>query len=434
MEKRILENLNIDEEYPLNSLIHYNGVIYSKYIAKPHNAVSNDNKHTAKKTNSYLLNKNISEEEISSILAQYTPSQIIGQSPFIEGCFLYDSSKLNSQLFKYGKKIFKMLTINEIKTYINRLNDCKGLSFHNIFGDLNPDILKIIISFFNEFGFPFNNKNGLKNDFAQNAFQYDLIETKLIPSLLVIYIIDSIYTNIVFLETKNLFDYDLDFVNKIVLELFSLENLFYQDLKKIELDLTIDLTQIDYKKFKLKLDYQLFSYKMNLIEIVNQFNYKFLSPKWYTFYSYEEDKNISIPLSDNLLDLSWFVCQNKILTNFKIGKQKICRSCNSTFISKTDDVYCKNCRPQITNVDNQNITKNNKKQFILQLLNKYEKYIFDNTSINQKLAKLKLLQKHNKLDNIDNHNWRITKDLKPLEEQIEVEILNGRYTIKKVAL
>ena len=43
---------------------------------------------------------------------------------------------------------------------------------------------------------------------------------------------------------------------------------------------------------------------------------------------------------------------------------------------------------------------------------------------------MKLLQVNNKLDNIDNHKWRIRKDLEPLEKQIEIEILNNRYKMK----
>ena len=58
-----------------------------------------------------------------------------------------------------------------------------------------------------------------------------------------------------------------------------------------------------------------------------------------------------------------------------------------------------------------------------------KKYVFKDTSIILKLLQLKELKNSGKIENIEEHKYKI-KDLKKLKEQIQIEIALGNYTLK----
>ncbi|MBQ3414095.1 MAG: hypothetical protein IJH39_01835 [Clostridia bacterium] len=427
MNKTIIKELNPYESFDINSVIHCNGVIYSDYTYRFSSSEQSNIKLSYRKITAEILSpKIIKNKNISNII--FPLNMVVGQVPIETGNFLYNRSELVEQIIIYAKKLFNIIRdTNVIKMYVNRLNDSLLPPLKNLYDNIEFEKLNIIIDFFKEFGFPFNNINNEKTSYS--GVSYDLIEGKIIPSLLIIYIVNTIYEHITFLETANLFNENLDTVTNIIYELFEYEKLFNTNTKEIKIDLNVDLTKINYDNFKLKLDYQLFDYKINLIEIINLFSNKFLAPKKHTFYSYDEDKNVSILKSDNLLDLAWAICSNKILTEFKLGKKKICRKCHLEFIAKTDDVYCNKCKTTISNSEKQGVTKNNKKRYILELL-EYENYIFDDNDINIKIQEYKELKVSGKIDNIDGHDYKIKTELKPLKSKIQNEIHLNKYRLK----
>lgn len=425
MKKKILKELDFDENYDTNSVIQANSIVYSHYVGcniEVHNRQGNS---LMERYISGKDNKNESLDDITYYKSS-KPRVIIGYEPIIEkGYFLYNHSDLLDKICEYGEKIYNVLNKEEIKQYIFKLDDKFNLdSAYYPIKNVKTPKMSIVFEFFNEFGFPFSITSN-----ATNIFPCNLIENKLIPSLLTIYTVYSMYKSIDYINSICTSD-ETDFTTYKLLnnefnKIYFMECIFNDKLEekyKVQSKLTIDENNID------NISYYLIDYKDTFINIINTIKNNFRPPK--LLYTDDGQEDSHIPISNNIFELAWYFFYNQISTNIRIKKIAVCRKCHKSFEKKTDDVYCKNCKTQVIKKDEQEITKNNKKQFILRLLNKYKNYIFCDKSINQKLIDLKLLQVNNKLDNIDNHKWRIRKDLEPLEKQIEIEILNNRYKMK----
>lgn len=425
MKKKILKELDFDENYDTNSVIQANSIVYSHYVGcniEVHNRQGNS---LMERYISGKDNKNESLDDITYYKSS-KPRVIIGYEPIIEkGYFLYNHSDLLDKICEYGEKIYNVLNKEEIKQYIFKLDDKFNIDTTSYqIESIKSKKMKIIFEFFNEFGFPFSITSN-----ATNIFLCNLIENKLIPSLLTIYTVCSIYKSIDYINSICTSD-ETDFTTYELLnnefnKIYFMECIFNDKIEekyKVQSKLTINENNID------NISYSLIDYKDTFFNIINIAKNNFRIPKLLA--TDDGQKDSRIPISNNIFELAWYIFYNQISTNIRIKKIAVCRKCHKTFEKKTDDVYCKKCKAQVTKKDEQEITKNNKKQFILRLLNKYENYIFNDNSINQKLIDLKLLKVNNKLDNIDNGKWRIRKDLELLEKQIEIEILNNRYKMK----
>lgn len=426
MNKEILTALDFDDDYDTNSVIQTNGVIYSSYVGSDINTSSRNLSSLIEKYKSGLNNKTISSQlNETTFIESSKPRVIVGYEPILEkGYFLYNHSKLVDKIYEYGKKLYNIMDENEIKQYVFTLNDNFFLdSTYYPLENINTKKMNIIFEFFNEFGFPFSiTSNGT------NIFPCNLIENKVIPSLLTIYIAFSIYKSIDFINHFLSSDdetYPYKLLNESLFEIYSMEQLFND---KIEEFFKAQPTSIINANNINEVPSILTDYKNTFINILNIIKDNFKIPKLLVSNAGLEDYHI--PISSNIFELAWYICYNQNLTNIKIDKQYRCRRCNTILTKRTDDVYCPNCRKGITNIDNQKITKNNKKKRIIELLNKYENYIFFDDSLNQKLMELKHLRNSGKIDNIDNGKWRIRKDLPPLTQKIEFAIQKNEYKMK----
>ena len=63
-------------------------------------------------------------------------------------------------------------------------------------------------------------------------------------------------------------------------------------------------------------------------------------------------------ISNNILDLAWFICKNKVLTDFKRGQKRKCVKCNRDIIVTNNQIRCSKCMKE-TNY--RKITQQNKK-------------------------------------------------------------------------
>ena len=79
--------------------------------------------------------------------------------------------------------------------------------------------------------------------------------------------------------------------------------------------------------------------------------------------------------------------------------------------------------------DSRKNTQQNKKNIILDILEISKNYIFTDTSIVLKLLEFKELKATGKIENIEEHKYKI-KELKKLKSNIQLEIELGNYTLK----
>lgn len=426
MKKKILSILDFDDSYDTDSVIQINGILYSSYVGRDIDTSTRTLNSLIEKYKSGRNNEKISDKlnEITYIESA-KPRIIVGCEPIIEkGYFIYNHSNLLDKIYEFGKKLFNVLSMDEIKQYIFKLNDKFFLdsTFYPL-ENANTKKINIIFELFNEFGFPFSFV-----DANPNVFPCSLIENKIIPSLLTIYIVFSIYKSLdyinhFFSNNDEMEPYSI--LNKAFVELYSMEQIFNDKIEKFfraQPPLNITKSNID------RVPAILTDYENTFINIINIVKDNFKNPKLLISNAGLEDYHV--PISNNIFELAWYICYTQNLTNISIDTHPRCRDCGKIFTKKTDDVYCQECRKKLSNVDNQNITKNNKKKRIIEILNKYKNYIFFDDLINQKIIELKLLRDSGHINNIDNHNWQIKKDLRPLEKEIELAIQKNEYNIK----
>lgn len=416
MNKKVITTLEYNEDnFNTNTIIQSNGIIYSDYIACP----SHSRPSKIVSTFDKLTGKTINIDE-SEILGP-THSAVYEKGKIIEfGFFIYNCLDLLKEFSYYGEKLYYIVNIDNYSNYIKDISKLKEmLNFDRNCINIDSTILEIIIDFFKEFGFPFNNK--ISTNLITNTFPYYLIESTVIPSLLLIYIVNTIYNDITFFETINLDGYDKEKLNEIANRLYSLASLFFSDVDIINFD-------NDENLFKDILSTYLEDYKINLLNIINEYSSIFSPINFHTYFNYALDKYTSIPISDNIFDLVWNICKDNILSNFGLLKTKKCLCCGKKLINKQIKYCSATCRK---NKGGMNSTKINKKNFIIELFEKYKNYIFDDYSINEKLLEFKKLIDTKKIDNIDEHKYLIKKDLEPFRKKIEKAVLDKKYKMKK---
>lgn len=457
MKREIIEELNNDDTFDKNIVIHKNATIYENYSPSPtHKVKSSIISLPEEKTVQVLdifsstgnvktlkinrLNNNCHHIDIADIFKQ-TTSSVVGYGNYQRANFIgYDRTYLLSKLSNYGEKLYNVITengnkIEEFKHYIN-----KGYNFDTNFWflgklyiDIKQEKLRIIINFFKNFGFPFNNKANSNNDFP-----YYLIESKVIPSLLLIYTVNTIYENIKLLESKktkkdfqntlnNTNELDssekliiIDTLNDITDELDSLKKLFNIDTNLFGNEFFNN--QKDLNRLEILLDY----YKIDLLDIINKYSNNFATIKQHYYFNYELESNTTIPISENLLDLGWYICKNKILSNFQQVKLKRCLCCGTELKDKQSKFCSSTCRNKM---GGRKTTKKNKENRIRELCEKYKNHIFENSSINEKILEFKELISSGKVSNIEEHDWKIS-ELKLLKKQIELAIQKNEYKMK----
>lgn len=433
MNKKIITTLKDNEDnFNTNTVIQINGTIYTNYISSPSHELpseivpsimnknikvpniytSGNNVKTIKIQNLYNSSSNI---DVSKVLGP-TVSKIIGKNPILEtGYFLYDRSSLLDKLSDYGEKLYKTIGTDKRKQYIQHNFEFEPPLIDKFYINIEDNILEVIIDFFKNFGFPFDNK--ISTNLISHSFPYYMIETKVIPSLLLIYIVNKIYNNITFLETKNLENYEKRKLNNITNQLYSLENLLYTDVDKIDIDFEFE------EDIKGKLSYFLEDYKTNLLDMINHYSNRFSPIQLHTYFDYTTYNNTTIPISENLLELVWYICKDRVLSNFGLVKTKKCLCCGKK-LPDGQLLYCsEECRKK---KGGRNTTKNNKKNLILEILEKCENYIFADSSINKKLLEFQELKSSRKIDNIDDHDYLI-KELKSFKQKIDKAILDKKY-------
>ncbi len=415
MNKKIINTLEDNENnFSTNIVIQTNGKIYKDYISSPSHILPSEIVPTPN-----ILTKKIENIDISKVVGP-TVSTIIGKNPIIEtGFFLYDRSDLLKKLSNYGEKLYNIVDIDRCKQYIQYDFEFEPPLIDKFYINIDNNILKIIINFFKEFGFPFNNK--LSTNLISHSFPYYMIETKVIPSLLLIYITNTIYNHITFLESKDLKNYDKRKLNNITKQLYSLENVFYSDIDKIDVDFEFE------ENLTSKLSDYLENCKKTLLNIINHYSSRFSPIQLYTYLDYTTYNNTTIPISDSLLELVWFICKDNVLSDFGLTKTKKCLCCGKKLTDNQIDYCSKTCREK---KGGRNTTKSNKKNLISEMLEKYKDYIFEDSSINEKLLEFQELKNSGKIDNIDDHDYLINKELKPFKEKIEKAIFYKKYKLK----
>lgn len=431
MKKQTLNELTADNEFNSNSIIHSNGIIYSNYVGSPMQSFPSEP----------ISIKNILTQKIENIdlkdIYKRTISQVVGKEPIADqGFFVYDKSDLLKLISKYGKELFDIMDLFEVKNYIYNSTNIENSVVDKLYIDIKSNKLNVVIDFFKEFGFPFNNINEINPSIIIPTFQYSLIESQVIPSLLLIYMVNSIYDIIKFLENDKKLEYeeniidDLDKYVKILYENFDTisfdESIIEIKNEILELRTKNNNDENKYiKKYNDRLQNQLFDYKYILLNIINLFSQKFTSPAYFTYIN-NSSENSQILMSDNLLDLLWKICTDKISNNFKFLRDKNCIVCGKPLKPKKSKYCSEICRKEYTRKN----TQNNKKKLILDIL-KYENHIFLDDSINKKIVEFQILQDNGGINNIEEHKYLI-RDLKSLREKIDNEINNNRYTLKKV--
>ena len=412
MKKEILSELYSDATFDINSVIQINGIIYEDYIACPSQDLT-----TEKITTINILTSKENEIDISKILGP-TTSMIKAKGVIKEsGYFVYDAPLLLEELSNYGNELYNNIDTNSCKNYI--LNNLKKEPplIDKLYIDIKSTILNIIINFFREFGFPFANK--ITNNYSTNTFYYYFIEYQVIPYLLLIYIVNTIYKNITFLETKDLTDDDGTILNNIFNQLNTFKEIFNINTNLFENKL-VD-TYNYYDEIKRLLGF----YKIDLLNIINQF--PATSIIQHTYFDYDSEKNKTISKSDNLLDLVWSICRDVILSNFELVKTRKCKNCGKRLTGKQSRYCSTKCRDAHGGGAT---TKKNKKEKISKMYTKGKDYIFEDFSINEKMIEFEELINTGKINNIDEHKYLIKTELDPLEEKINEAIKNKKCTKK----
>ena len=412
MKKEILSELNNDDTFNINSVIQINGIIYEDYISCPSQDLT-----TEKITNTSILTAKETEIDISKIFGP-TTSKVKAKGAIKEiGYFVYDSPRLIESFSNYGEKLYNIIDTNSCQNYIlSNLNSEPPL-IDKFYMDIKDSILDIIIHFFKEFGFPFDNK--ITTHYITNTFPYYLIEYKIIPYLLLIYIVNTISKNITFLETQNLSDDDGTILTDIFKELNTFKKIFNINTHLFENKL------VDTNEYSDELNRLLDYYKYDLLDIINQFPATSIIP--HTYFDYNSNENKIISKSDNLLDLVWSTCRDIVLSNFKLVKIRKCLYCNKRLTGKQSKYCSRRCREIY---GGRHTTKRNKKELILKIYEKYKNYNFEYSYINEKILEFKELINSGKIDNIDEHNYPIKTELVPLEKKIIEAINNKKFKLK----
>ena len=412
MKKEILSELNNDDTFNINSVIQINGIIYEDYIACPSQDLT-----TKKITDTSILTAKETEIDISKILGP-TTSMVKAKGAIKEiGYFVYDSPKLIESFSNYGEKLYNIIDTNSYQNYIlNNLNSEPPL-IDKLYMDIKDSILDIIIHFFKEFGFPFDNKK--TTYYITNTFPYYLIEYKIIPYLLLIYIVNTISKNITFLETQNLLDDDGTILTDIFKELNTFKKIFNINTNLFENKL------VDTNEYSDELKRLLGYYKFDLLRIINQFSTT--SIMQHIYFDYNSNENKTISKSDNLLALVWSTCRNIVSSNFKSVKIKTCLNCGKRLTGKKSKYCSRSCREIY---GGRHATKRNKKELILKIYKKYKNYNFEDSYINEKILEFEELINTGKIDNIDEHDYYIKTELVPLEKKIIVAINNKKFKLK----
>lgn len=412
MEKIILSELNNDDTFDINSVIQINGIIYEDYISCPSQDLT-----TKKITNTSILTAKETEIDISKIFGP-TTSKVKAKGAIKEiGYFVYDSPRLIESFSNYGEKLYNIIDTNSCQNYIlSNLNSEPPL-IDKFYMDIKDSILDIIIHLFKEFGFPFDNK--ITTHYITNTFPYYLIEYKIIPYLLLIYIVNTISKNITFLETQNLSDDDGTILTGIFKELNTIKKIFNINTHLFENKL------VDTNKYSDELNRLLDYYKYDLLDIINQFPATSIIP--HTYFDYNSNENKTISKSDNLLDLVWSTCRDIVLSNFKSVKIRKCLHCGKILTGKQSKYCSRRCREIY---GGRHTTKRNKKELILKIYEKYKNYNFEYSYINEKILEFKELINSGKIDNIDEHEYLIKTELVPLEKKIIEAINNKKFKLK----
>ena len=429
MEKIIYESLDIEEsEFDNNYVIHSNAIRYKKYIFSESHSVPNtvkldlspesiskainlqrkmDMKFNYHKL--HVTNIQSNDDLILPDSLTFHPNEIIVSEQIIleQGFFAYNYNELLNVLSKYGKYLYTSFDKN-VSEYLNQKIDILHYKLSRQPICIKKDVIKILIKFCNEFGFPFNTKSSFLADYE--------IMSNVLPQLLLIYLVNAVYTTISFLDSSASLDYDEEFLTSKSDYLTELKNTLKMPISDFDKKVFDEKTEI-------KLKFELTDYKIALLKAINTYSIFFHEPKKLAFSDYET--NSFIYFSDNLLDLAWFSCINQITSNFKKGKRKKCK-CGNEFIARNNQIRCPSCMKKH---DSRKNTQQNKKNIILDILEISKNYIFTDTSIVLKLLEFKELKATGKIENIEEHKNKI-KEIKKLKSNIQLEIELGNYTLK----
>ena len=389
MEKIIYESLDIEEsEFDNNYVIHSNALRYKKYrYSETH----------------YSNNTQLPRE------FNFHPNEIIVSEPTIleHGFFAYDYEELLNVISEYGNKLYISFD-RDVSKYLNETIDIFHYKLSRQPIDIRKKAINILIKFCNEFGFPFNTKSSFLPDYE--------IMSNILPQLLLIHLVNAIYTTISFLDSLNSLNYDGEFLTSKADYLTELKNTLKMTISDFDKKVFDEETEI-------KLKFELTDYKIALLNAINTYSIFFHEPKKLAFSN--DETNCFIYFSDNLLDLAWFSCINQITSDFKQGKRKKCK-CGNEFIARNNQIRCPSCMKKH---DSRKNTQQNKKNIILDILEISKNYIFTDTSIVLKLLEFKELKATGKIENIEEHKYKI-KELKKLKSNIQLEIELGNYTLK----
>lgn len=435
MKKIIYKTLDIEEfDFDNTYIIHSNAIRYSKYaFSKTHFGSSkvkvdianipplpkelirprNINFPNMQKHNSIkLLPDNTAESELPREIAFHPNEIIVKDSTILEsGFFAYDYEELLNVISEYGNKLYISFD-RDVSKYLNETIDILHYQLSRQPIDIRKKAINILIKFCNEFGFPFNTKSSFLPDYE--------IMNNILPQLLLIHLVNAIYTTISFLDSLNSLNYDGEFLTSKADYLTELKNTLKMTISDFDKKVFDEETEI-------KLKFELTDYKIALLNAINTYSIFFHEPKKLAFSN--DETNCFIYFSDNLLDLAWFSCINQITSDFKQGKRKKCK-CGNEFIARNNQIRCPDCMKKYGSQQSQENTKHNKKKLILEILAISKNYIFKDTSITSKLLELKKLKDTGTINNIDQHKFLINKELKPLKNKILLEIELGNYTLK----
>ena len=185
MEKIIYESLDIEEsEFDNNYVIHSNALRYKKYrYSETH----------------YSNNTQLPRE------FNFHPNEIIVSEPTIleHGFFAYDYEELLNVISEYGNKLYISFD-RDVSKYLNETIDIFHYKLSRQPIDIRKKAINILIKFCNEFGFPFNTKSSFLPDYE--------IMSNILPQLLLIHLVNAIYTTISFLDSLNSLNYDGEFL------------------------------------------------------------------------------------------------------------------------------------------------------------------------------------------------------------------------------
>ena len=292
--KYLLKELDFgDYEFEANDIILSNNIIYDNYFYQP----------------------NWSGKFAFPDTVPTQPGIYHSDNIKLKGYFVFNSNKLLDNLLLYFNKLIDLCSDEEIKDYIK--NKAKDADFDRRLGDIykyskfhkapNSQIINLLINFFTEYGLP-------------NTDYLSIIKIKytILPKIIILSFLNTLYEDITLLSTDDVTDnYDIDI----------LENKFNKIVFVINLLLN-QHTSIKENNFDIqKMDLYINDYKIYLLDTLNRLTTFFGPVNLYSYIDFSEEQNKSIPLSNDIFSIAWYLIISKIQASFKKGKFKKCEQC-----------------------------------------------------------------------------------------------------------